>query len=95
MDDMQMIPFVAHEAEVVRLERIVKKLWILALVIFSLFVLTNAGWIWYESQFETVEITQEGDTDSGGNNYFNGTGEMTLYGQSATGNQDTPSKDGR
>lgn len=53
------IPFFVHEATVERLERINKRWFIMALVVFILFVLTNAGWIVYESQFVTYEIEQD------------------------------------
>lgn len=72
MDDLN-IPYLAHEAEMARQERIVKRLWILCLIIFLAFVGSNLAWIVYESQFETVETTttsqeimQESDT---GNNF--------------------------
>lgn len=66
------IPFFVHEATVERLERINKRWFIMALVVFILFVLTNAGWIVYESQFTTeeysVELTQD-SADGGTNTY--------------------------
>ena len=47
-------------------ERIIKRLWILCLVIFTAFVLSNLAWIIRENQFETVETitTQEIVQDS-------------------------------
>ena len=68
------VPFFLHEAECTRLEKIIKRLWILAVILVALLVLTNAAWLWYESQYEDViatwqEVEQENDN---GNNTFVG-----------------------
>lgn len=42
------IPYIAHEAEASRLERSIRRLWILAMLIFAVLVLTNVAWV-YES----------------------------------------------
>ena len=79
-----MIPYFAYEGAMARAERTIKRLWILILVLILCLVGTNAGWIIYESQFtdEVVTIEQEGQTDGGGSNFFNGTGELTINGES-------------
>lgn len=59
------IPFFVHEAEVSRMERVNKRLWIALLVIFIALVGTNAGWIIYESQFQDEVYTYELQQDSG------------------------------
>lgn len=67
------VPFVVHEADMARMERTVKRLWILLLVLVVLLVCSNAAWIYYESQWEVVQETEiEQDTDGGGNNYVVG-----------------------
>lgn len=56
------IPYFAFEGELARQERHIKRLWILCIIIFAALILTNAGWIYYESQFEeivTTETTQD------------------------------------
>ena len=55
------VPYIAHESAVARLERVIKRLWVLALVLIVLLAASNAAWIWWESQYETIEttITQE------------------------------------
>lgn len=84
------IPYYVHEGEMSRLDRINKRLWIILIVVFLAFVGTNVGWIIYESQFEEIYIEQQGETDGGGNNYFNGTGEVrNYYGESETNHQDS------
>ena len=59
------IPYFVHEGEMARMERVNRRLWILCLVIFLALVGTNAGWIYYESQFEDVSTTVTQDVDSG------------------------------
>ena len=68
------IPFVAHEKEMERKDRTEKRLWIIIILLIVLLVGTNGAWLWYESQFEYVEITQDVTQDSGddGSNNFVG-----------------------
>lgn len=59
----------AHEQEAVRQERTIKRLWIMCIILISLFVASNIGWIIYESRFEdVVESTQIEAEQSGDNN---------------------------
>ena len=79
-DKIADIPYIAHEGAMVRLERINKRLWILALILVALLFLTNGGWLYYESQMETVSsISQDIDT---GNGDANITGIGNIYGES-------------
>lgn len=89
MNDAQ-IPFYAHESAMSRMERANRRLWIIILILILALVGTNAGWVFYESQFtdEVTTIEQTGETDGGGNNYFNGTGELTVYGEGEADNHD-------
>lgn len=89
------IPYFVHEMEMTRLKRINFLSWILTIFIFVAFVVTNAGWIVYENQFEDISIEQDGETDGGGNNYFNGTGEFNLYGEGEASNQNPQEESGR
>ena len=68
------VPYFVHEAEMARQERTVKRLWILCIIMFLALVISNAGWIYYESQFQDEVITQEISQDSGegGINTYNG-----------------------
>lgn len=70
------IDYVAHEADMARMERIIRRLWIALLVVILICTASNAAWIWRESQFEDVITTTETvtqDTGSGsGDNTFNG-----------------------
>ena len=73
------VSFVAFESMKATMERTVRRLWILALVLVMLLFCTNAAWIYYESQWEVFETTVEAEqiTDGGGDNYAVG---GDLYG---------------
>ena len=68
------VPYVVHESDMARIERTIKRLWVLLLVLIALLAGSNAAWIYYESQFsvETTSTEIEQDTDGGGNNYVVG-----------------------
>lgn len=59
------VPYIVHEGDMARLERTNRRLWILSIMLVLLLVGTNAGWIYYENQFQEVETvtTQEVDQD--------------------------------
>jgi len=59
------VPYIVHEGDMTRLERTNRRLWILSIMLVLLLVGTNAGWIYYENQFQEVETvtTQEVDQD--------------------------------
>ena len=59
------IPYVVHESEVARLERTIKRLFIICILLIVVAVGTNAYWIWYEAQFEDIVTTVTQDVDSG------------------------------
>ena len=62
------VPYIAHESAVARLERVIKRLWVLVLVLIVLLVASNAAWLYYESSFEEIRIEQ--DNESGYNNFI-------------------------
>ena len=67
------VPYIVHEAELASAERTAKRLWITILLLIVLLVGTNAGWIWFESQFEYSQTTQEVTQESNhGDNSFIG-----------------------
>ena len=85
------VPYVVHEGEMTRMERTNHRLWMLCIMLLVALLATNAGWIWYESQWETVETTESYDinSDVGGNAVYNGSGEVRINGES-TQDQDNP-----
>lgn len=82
------ISYIAFESSMARMERVNKKLWVVILVLIVALVGTNAGWIYFESQWEyvdtttqtvTQEATSDGDSDismqSIGGDYYGGESE--------------------
>ena len=88
---MNDVPYIVHEGITVKLERTIKRLWILCIIMFITFVVSNGLWIWYESQWlyvdttTTNEVTQDASWESG-DVILNGTGEVNLNGQSTSDN---------
>lgn len=65
--DQQNIPYFAHEGIMARMERTIKRLWVLCIILIILLAGSNAAWLWYESQFEDEQttVTQELKSDGG------------------------------
>lgn len=86
------IPYVVHESEVARLERTIKRLFIICVLLIIVAVGTNAYWIWYEAQFEDISATVTQDVDSGGDGdavindgvHINGKSETDSYDKGET-----------
>ena len=77
------VQYIVHESEMARAERTAKRLWITILVLIFMLVGTNSAWLWYNSQFETVEtVTEEYQADAsyGGNAIINCDGSVDIDG---------------
>lgn len=81
-DEKVSVPYIVHESTMARLERTIKRLWILCIIIFAAFVFSNVAWIYYENQFEDTVVTQDVSTDTG-NAVVTGIGDA-IYGTSET-----------
>jgi hypothetical protein len=57
------IPLIAHEGIVATMERTIRRMWIVAIVLIVMLVGTNVAWLIYEAQFEGHTITAEQDGD--------------------------------
>ena len=71
------VPYYAYEVALARLDRVIKRLYKIVILLIILLVVSNAAWIWYCNQWETVEsweITQE--NDGGYNNYIGNDGDI-------------------
>ena len=68
------VPYIVHEAELARAEITIKRQWITILLLIVLLVGTNGAWIWYQSQFEYCQTTQEvmQESDYGDNSFIGG-----------------------
>ena len=72
--DNHRISYAAHEGMMARMERTIRRLWILCIILILLLAGSNAAWIWYESQFEDVvstEISQDVNSEDGGDAIIN------------------------
>ena len=71
------VPYIVHEAQCARLERIIKRLVTIILVLITILVVSNLSWICYENSFEevvyttTIEAVQE-SADGGTNTIIGG-----------------------
>ena len=91
------VPYFVHEAEMARQERTVKRLWILCIIMFLALVISNAGWIYYESQFEDVvtTVTQDLDTGIGGDAVINDGVHINGESQAISNDKDQEKENGR
>lgn len=71
------VPFIAHESMKATMERTIKQLWIVIILLIVLLCGTNAAWIYYESQFETQSAEVEVDTGEGAA-YVAGIGDVRI-----------------
>lgn len=76
MDNDKRISYIAYESTVSMMERTIRRLWITTILLICLLVATNGLWIWYESQFQYFEVTQESET--GTNNYIGNDGDISY-----------------
>ena len=81
---MKDVPYIVHEGVMARMERTVRRLWILCLVLVVLLVGSNALWLYHVSQFEEFETTIEAQQDGEGVNII-GNGDIN-YGTESSGN---------
>ena len=90
-ENIATIPYIVHESEVSRLERVNKRFFTLIVVLALMLFVSNGIWIWYESQFQDEVITVESTTDAGGTAIANATGEVYYNGESEGSDQEADS----
>lgn len=69
--DEKMIPYIAFESATSRQERTIKRLWVLCIILIVALLGTNAGWLYYEKQFEDVVVTQDVEATADGESDLN------------------------
>lgn len=89
-DEVKDVSYIVFESTIARFDRVIKRLWVIILILVFLLLGTNLAWLYYESQFEEVEqvtttqdVKQKGDKNTfigGDNGYaenqdYNGTKE--------------------
>ena len=68
------VPSVVYESAMAWAERSAKRMWVVIILLIVLLVGSNAAWLWYESQFEEITITQE--NADGYNNFIGNDGDI-------------------
>ena len=69
--DEKMIPYIAFESATSRQERTIKRLWVLCIILIVALLGTNAGWIYWENQWEDVVVTQDVEATADGESDLN------------------------
>ena len=54
------VPYIVFEGEMSRMERIIKRLWIAVIILAAVIAVSVIGFVWYESQYETMSYQQDG-----------------------------------
>ena len=70
------VDYIVYEGTMSRMERTIRRLWILSIILIVLLVSSNSLWLWYESQFESMTITQE--NEDGYNNFIGNDGDINY-----------------
>jgi hypothetical protein len=70
------VPYVVHEATVARQERHIKRLWIALIVAISMLFASFGLFVWYESQFETIDYSYDYSQDGEGTNIIGNNNEV-------------------
>lgn len=75
-EDVKDVSYIVFESTLARLDRVIKRLWVVILILIFLLVGSNVAWLYYEQQFtDEVTVTQENDGE-GHNNYVDGDAEI-------------------
>ena len=79
------VSYFVYEDAMVRAERHLKRQIVVIILLLIALIGTNAGWLWYESQFQMTEITKEVKQDvQTGDGDLTITGIGDIYGTSET-----------
>lgn len=71
------VPYIVHESSMARMERQIKRLWIVLLVVVTMLFASNVGWLIYESQFDTFEYSYDYQQDGQGTNIIGNGNDVT------------------
>lgn len=92
MDDKKItekdVPYIVLESVICRFDRVIKRLWVVILILVFLLLGTNLAWLYYESQFEEVTTTTvEQQAESGKGNATINDG-VHINGEDKAGSKD-------
>ena len=72
------IPIAVHERSQARLERVNRRSSIIIVLLIVLLFATNGAWLYYESTYTDIEVTQDVQTDNSDNIVINGNGDLNY-----------------
>ena len=81
------VPYIVHESSMARMERQIKRLWIALIVCIALIFASNAGWLIYESQYETLEYSYDYQQDGQGTNIIGNGNDVNNGAETESENQ--------
>lgn len=70
-EDVKDVSYIVFESTIARFDRVIKRMWVIILILVFLLLGTNLAWLYYESQLEEVTettTTVEQNTESGKGN---------------------------
>lgn len=85
MNEIKDVPYIVHESDMARQERTIKRLWVICIMLLLALLITNACWIYYESQWMEVgstELMQDINAVADGNGNVNLDSVGNYYEQS-------------
>lgn len=86
---MEDVSYIYFESTTARMERSNRRLWIVIIILIVALIGTNAGWIYYESQFQTVETSTQIEAQQDGGINIVGGGDVNYGAESESHNEDT------
>lgn len=89
MENNTPVPYIAYESTMARMERANKRSFIIIIILIIALIATNAGWVIYESQFETVETSTQIEAEQNGADVnIVGGGDINYGAESQSNNTD-------
>ena len=89
MENTDNILYITYESAMARMERANKRNFIIIIILILALIATNAGWIIYESQFETVETSTQIEAEQNGAEVnIVGGGDINYGAESQSNNTD-------
>lgn len=75
--DRLLMPYLAHESDMARMERTIRRLWILCIILIVILFGSNVAWVVYENQYIDEEITTIEAKQDGAETNIVGGGDIT------------------
>ena len=88
MSEQVQVPYIVHEGSMARMERTIKRLFILLIVSVAITLVTNLAWLYYWNQYEYVVETESYSYEQDGQG-FNLIGDRNHIGTEVFGNEDS------